>query len=491
MIACFPEVYTDELVYSWFARYSVKSGHVSYRYVAEELYQSRTNRPDFEFYNCLTTTAYNILTKEKPIEKIIMEHTMFPCYGRFISKERKNKAFQSLVEMQGNYNNLLPIPKRKSDADRYLRYCPMCAESDREQYGETYWHRNHQLMGINVCSVHGCRLVDSDVIISGKASPCLITAEESIQSSIGADMVDNMIENQFAKYATAVFQSELDLQSEIRIGDFLHSKMSGTKYRSARGEQRNIALLHADFAVYYQELPDNHFTELWQIQKVLTNDRYNLNEICMLAMFLNVSVSELECMKLPEKTQEQIFDEEVRKLHEQGLKYPEIARRLSASYNIVKPIGEERYKRQYTKKENPLRSGAKPHHWNQMDIETLPLVKDAIQSIQGDGTQRPGKVTVPTVERFLNLPGKRIAEHLPLCRHEIEKHRESQVQYWARETVWAVNQIIASGDVLNWKHVRNLTNMRRNNLVDCLPYLSQFADAEMVKQIEKLADRGV
>ena len=83
------------------------------------------------------------------------------------------------------------------------------------------------------------------------------------------------------------------MDCDITVGKFLHSRMENTPYRSVRGEQRNIALLHAEFQEYYKKLPDNNFSELWQIQKVLTDDRVNPYEVCMIAMFLNISVKDL------------------------------------------------------------------------------------------------------------------------------------------------------------------------------------------------------
>lgn len=88
----------------------------------------------------------------------------------------------------------------------------------------------------------------------------------------------------------------------------------------------------------------NWFTELWQLQKVLTDDRTNFYEVCLLALFLDIPAAELVNQILPEKTKQQLFDEEIHRLHEQGLKYPEIAKRLHASYDVVKSIGEGRYK---------------------------------------------------------------------------------------------------------------------------------------------------
>lgn len=486
MIALFPSFYPDELVYSLLARYYQRSGYIRYIFAAEDLLQAKTSRPDIEFVNLYTPAALQIITGEMTMEQVIEKHTMFPYYGRFLPLERKKKGLEALVSMDANSKNLLAIPKRKSPCNRYLRYCPECVKQDRGNYGETYWHRIHQMTEVNICPIHKCFLIDSDVIISGKTSPDLVCAEMVIPEQAEVHFCDNLLQNRLSEYMAEVFEMPVSIDCGTTIGQFLHSKMENTPYRSTRGEQRNITLFHADFVKHYKNLPDNRFNELWQIQKVLNGYRHNHYEICMLAMFLDIPAADLINMKLPEKTQEQKFDEQVYRLHEQGLKYPEIAKRLNASINVVKPIGEKRYGTEHKKMKNPLKSGAKAYDWERIDRETLPLVKDTIRQLQGDGISRPKKVTVFAVEKALGLTSKRITLYLPKCKVEIERNQESQEQYWAREVVWAVNKIIREGEVLNWKHIRNLTNMRKCDLIACMPYLDVFSDDKLVNRIKEL-----
>jgi len=396
MITYFPAAYPDELLYSQLARYYVKSGYLAYVYAAEELFTSKIVRPDMEFVNTYTPDALQMITREMSMENVVWKYTMFPYYGRFLPLERRQRAFQAMVSMQGNYHNLLPIPNRKNGADRYLRYCPICAEQDRQKYGETYWHRTHQMIGLAACPLHGCYLKDSSVVISGKMPPILKSAEENVPVSEAVVMASE-IEQRMAVYMGEVFQKDIDMNVEVTAGKFLHSRMANTKYRSVRGEQRNIKLFHADFTDFYQDLTGNWFTELWQIQKVLTGDRINFYEVCLIAMFLGISADDLVKMALPEKSQQQLFDEEVYRLHEEGLKYPEIAARLNASYDTVKAIGGRRYGTYHKPLKTPLKRGAKPRDWKQVDEDTLPLVKDAIRQLRGDGSTRPKRVTVLAV----------------------------------------------------------------------------------------------
>ena len=103
--------------------------------------------------------------------------------------------------------------------------------------------------------------------------------------------------------------------------------------------------------------------------------------------------------------------------------------------------------------------------------------------MQGDGTTRPKRVTVFAVEKMLNLPGKQIVLSLPQCLAEIRRHEESQKQYWAREVVWAANQLRIAGIPLVWRRIQDLTNMRPQNFRACLPYIADYADDEMVAQL--------
>ena len=86
MISQFPYFYPDELVYSLLARYYEKSGYIRYIFAAEDLFQSKTVRPDIEFVNQYTPAALQMITKEILIEQVIEKHTMFPYYVRFLPK---------------------------------------------------------------------------------------------------------------------------------------------------------------------------------------------------------------------------------------------------------------------------------------------------------------------------------------------------------------------------------------------------------------------
>lgn len=485
MINYFPVIYPDELVYSWFSRYAAKVGYTSYIFVAEDLYAKRNNKPNIEFLNELSKEVINVISKKISIESLVMRHTMFPFYARFLPQERKQKAFDVLVSEQRTYASLLPIPKTKDGTTRFLRYCPLCAKVDRESQGETYWHRIHQMVGVNVCSIHGCRLLNSDVEISSKGSPALITAEESISWSEKSITYGSDLEFKVAAYMEKILEADMDLHGNVAVGDFFHSTLANTKYVSPRGKQRNISLLHKDFTAYYEELPGNWFKELWQLQKVFNGYRWNMYEVCLLAVFLQIPENELVNMRLPEQTQEELFDARVRELHKKGLNYRQIASALNAPYDVVKPIGEGNYGKYHYYLSDPKKGGAKKRDWAKIDNERLPHVKEAINQLQGNKEIRPKKITIGAVASYLHL-SKKGFENCPKCRAEIQRYHESQDEYWCREIIWAANKVLGDSKELNWNNIRRIINIKRTDFERCKSLLNDDGVSDVVLLIKAL-----
>ena len=486
MIAVFSTIYPDELLYSQLARFYARSGYPGYTFAAEDLFENKTVRPDIEFLNAYTPDALHLITRQKPIEEIVLKHTMFPYYARFIGQERRMKAFQSLVAMDMAYHNLLPLPKSKEKVIRHLRYCPICAEHDRETYGETYWHRIHQMHGIRICPAHHCFLIETDIRMDSRVSPSLVTAEEVVNTQNSIILSENPIECALAGYIAEVFQSDFDLESTVEVGQYLHSRMEGTKYLSRRGQQRNIALLHRDFIAHYGSLADG-FNELWQLQKLLSGSRHSMTEVCMTAMFLGVPADDLAHIELPQIPQHDRFDATVKRLHDDGLNYQEIARELGAAYDTVKSIGLGTYGTYHYGSPVQKKRKSKRYDWTAIDNDLLPKVHDIVRSINADKTKRPYRITIGTVERMLNLP-KNGLRNCSKCRSEIRRFYETQEQFWARVIVWAVTTILDKGQQLSRTRVKNMTEIRDAKISACLPYMNRYADDALVSEILRLYD---
>ena len=78
MIAYLPNIYPDELVYSWCCRYYAHSGLPSYSIALEDLFDDKNYRLSYEFSGDFSTEAQAIINKMIKVEDLIERHTMYP-----------------------------------------------------------------------------------------------------------------------------------------------------------------------------------------------------------------------------------------------------------------------------------------------------------------------------------------------------------------------------------------------------------------------------
>jgi hypothetical protein len=65
----------------------------------------------------------------------------------------------------------------------FMKYCPVCRKEDEKQLRETFWHRLHQLPGVEVCPSHQVFLENSNVgLRAGRTHIQFISAEQATRS---------------------------------------------------------------------------------------------------------------------------------------------------------------------------------------------------------------------------------------------------------------------------------------------------------------------
>ena len=483
MICYFPSIYEDELLYSVLARYYQKTGYVSYRDVAADLYRNPNVRPDTEFINPLTSNVVNMLNRKKSMEQIILEHTMFPYYAKFLPVERKKDAFCWMVEMKGKCSDIVPMRVTRGKI-RYLRYCPLCVKEHRERYGETYWSRVHQISDIRICIKHDVFLQDSPVEMTGNISPNLVSAEMVIPEDDTVRINTNEKEYKISKYIQDIFLSPFDFDNAVFIGKFLHGKLAGTRYLSKRGGAKRITELFNDITDFYSDLELCRIEKFWHLEQIFTGRRYYLSDIVLLSYYLRISMEELlnPVIEIEDLTEQ--FDKQIAELHAKGLNYMQIAKQLDASYDVVKAIGLGHYN-QYSYERYKTKKRGASLDWESMDNELQEDVRKAVEELYGIGNARPKRVTIHNVADRIGIPNRRI-EKMPKCLTIIKEKEESYEQYFAREVVWAAKNIIMESKQLNYTGISKLTNLRRKHFDACKPYLNEFTDIELADTIRNL-----
>jgi len=164
----FPKPYPDELLYSLLARWRQQVGlpHNTDAIIALFGKTARHNTP-LDLPIQLIELAKNIpFQQDLYVDRLIDEYTLFPYFSSFVSNDRAMRIRQAMSEPGGNpYNYLSPRIRGRDQVTR-LRFCPLCFEHMKAQYGEPYWKRSHQLPLSFLCDTHETPLIDSDVSLS-------------------------------------------------------------------------------------------------------------------------------------------------------------------------------------------------------------------------------------------------------------------------------------------------------------------------------------
>jgi hypothetical protein len=149
--------YPDELLYSFHARIGLQAAIVSPKSLIEVLYDDRKVAASLVYPNRLSKLA-ETLDKPNP-DELIDNHTLFPLTAPFLPQKRRLDCIKRMKSDSGLGLHLTSgyaasrIPKLSG-----IRFCTDCFKEQIEEYGEPYWNRVHQIVGTNVCIIHGCEL---------------------------------------------------------------------------------------------------------------------------------------------------------------------------------------------------------------------------------------------------------------------------------------------------------------------------------------------
>ena len=176
MLGFFPTLYPGELLYSaiaklaeGIARYQIRSGNLSPKATIEELFNSRTITATADFPCGLDNLFQNLPPYSSvTVNSLVENHTLYPFYAQFLPPKRAKRVKDSMIGAKGgNIHTTAGVMASAILTPQYFRFCPECLKFNLDRYGETYWHRLHQIQGVVFCPVHKVALQDSQIPIQG------------------------------------------------------------------------------------------------------------------------------------------------------------------------------------------------------------------------------------------------------------------------------------------------------------------------------------
>ena len=442
MISYLPELYPDELVYSWFCRLYIHGGYLTHKAALTDLFEKRSCNPSKEFIGYLNAEAKKTISNVIPINKLVTDHTMFPQYARFLPSDEKLAALRPLGEGSTDPHHVFTILIRNPNSE-WMRYCPLCVNEDREKYGETYWHLSHQIRNINLCPKHKCHLINSSVSIRNESAFSFYPAQTTVRD---ADVIysQNELEHRFTDYCAALVTSQISFQNKTPVRSVIYKAMKDTPYMKSTGRSRYTTRLYEDITDFYSSINLQNPIGFSQIQRALLGKLTEFTTITQIAFFLGISVDELINPKLS--------DAEIK----------------------------EEYDSHYMR-------GASPVDWEQLDNETVPILEKLAYDIYHGVNGRPDRVSEKMICRELGLLGHQL-ENLPKCAAVLKRYEEPYGSAWARRIIWAYDKLLIERreKPFYWSDIRTLAGVKKSNLNKIKPFLPKFTTPEKTTAIIEL-----
>lgn len=167
MLSFLPVPYEDEILYSVFARYHIRSGNTSFKSTINDLFDTTNITAVMDLPSNLNKLVENLPVGSKyTAEYFILNHTLYPFYAAFLPPNRAKEVLYSMkIDRGGSIYTRTGIMASAITLSQYFKFCPACIEEDYEKYGEYYWHRVHQIPCVLVCPKHHTPLYNSKVLV--------------------------------------------------------------------------------------------------------------------------------------------------------------------------------------------------------------------------------------------------------------------------------------------------------------------------------------
>lgn len=222
MLSHFPTALPDESLYSICARYYDRVRYPNKKAVPQELFGTINATAIVD----LPTHIGKLISLFPPnsdltADRIIDERTSLPFYAPFLKPEIAVRLREDMIGSKGSAIHMragimagrIPLPER-------LRFCPLCQTEDRKLFKQTYWHRLHQLPGVEVCPSHAVFLEQSKARARHLSNPFrFLMAEEYTETRptrpLDPDEPEHMVLLKLASNAAWLLDQQRVLTSSL------------------------------------------------------------------------------------------------------------------------------------------------------------------------------------------------------------------------------------------------------------------------------------
>jgi hypothetical protein len=209
VLAYFPEIMPDELLYSTLARLGRHRATGASSRFMEELFGRSHAIASFDLPGGIGALVERLGSASGlDADAIIRRATLFPFHTAFVSAEVRDTTWRAMVESTVGVHLRLGLAASRIPVLHALRFCPACLDAMITEGGERYWRRAHQLPGITVCADHGVPLLRAPVYARRTGRHGFVAADDADLAvrGAGAPVIAPQIMERLQGLATAAVQ---------------------------------------------------------------------------------------------------------------------------------------------------------------------------------------------------------------------------------------------------------------------------------------------
>ena len=491
MVTFFPTPYPDELLYSSIARFHIRSGNNNAKATLNDLFNSSTVTAVLELPSNINRLLSNLpIGATFDAEELIYKHTMFPYYTAFIAEDRGKKIYDYMLSDNGSkiYAEL-GLGNSYIKLNTYFRFCHECVKDDIKLYGETYWHRIHQVAGLDFCIKHRKPLYNSTAAVRLKNrqeyvnammeicidrdkndfKPVEIINCEGISSStfeeiknkslrIGRNidyLLNNKMEFKELNYFREFYIDKL-IQNKLASGrNLIYQDELLPKFKSFWGEHF-LEAINCNFDIdmrhnWVSTITRKHRKGFHPIQHILFAEFLSIN---IADMFKSKEIFEVNRKKYQPKCEDEIIQKRNRWL-ELMRTYSNESKSFIRYKDISVYTWLYKYDTEWLNKNSPTKKvGNRKDQlidWDKRDEEIFALVKVAVYEIKMS-EEKPERITVTSIAKKINKVTlmQRHIDRLFKTKEFLNYNVESLEEFQLRRVKWAIKELAKEGEVREW-----------------------------------------
>lgn len=278
MISYFPKCLPDELFSHSICRAFKHDGYASNIGFGQEVFKGKFECIDYCFINSLKP----YLRKMVNAKEVINNNTLIPYYSLTLGLKRKELLNQS-YKFDREALKHLAIPKINNC---FLKYCPLCYKNDREEHGEAYLHRIHQV--VSVCPIHKCKLKICDIKTHKIKSASFDTLEDIVVDEEEVEILNDKDIN--VLYSRFVFEilKQKPLFTNASISQYLRG-LTPIKYYLDKSLTRiSSKNLFSDIKRFYSGFYDFDLSK-YRVSSIYNGTQVNVRSYLLIAFFLGLT----------------------------------------------------------------------------------------------------------------------------------------------------------------------------------------------------------